>query len=328
MPVLACLVSLDQSFKATLLENGAAGVLHKPVKQSSLHDAIVSALHPEESGPPSIAMAAAFRPTLATPTASDALEHQSLILLAEDNPVNQQVAVRLLNKLGYAAHVVNNGQEAVDAVDCLPYALVLMDCQMPVMDGFEATHRIRRNEADKKTHIPIIAMTANAMQGDRERCMAAGMDDYLSKPIDIERLKETLGMWMPVRQEPVASLQVAAGSNGSGVDKPHAPLEMDRLREFFGDDDAAIAELLMVFSASLQQLREKFKLAVQNRSPGLSSLAHELKGSAANMGAVRLAELARHIEHATQSGDWPLLDELYREADVEIQLVIDYISSV
>ncbi len=327
LPVLTCLVSMNSSLKSALVENGATGVLTKPIKQSLLHDAIVSALHPETSMP---ALPGTVAPEAApmAPAASDALEHQRLILLAEDNPVNQQVAVRLLNKLGYAAHVVNNGQEAVDAVDCLPYALILMDCQMPVMDGFEATHQIRRNEADKKIHVPIIAMTANAMQGDRERCMDAGMDDYLSKPIDAERLKEKLGMWMPVRGESMGSAQPSTDAYGASAVHPGAPLEMNRLREFFGDDDEAIAELLQVFSASLQQLREKFERVVHDRSYSLQALAHELKGSAANMGATRLAELAKRVEDADRSGDRASLDDDVREISIEIQSVVDYISSI
>jgi CheY-like chemotaxis protein len=135
------------------------------------------------------------------------------VLVAEDNVVNQKVAVRLLEKLGCRVDVVANGHEAVEASGRIAYDGIFMDCQMPEMDGYAATAAMRHREMSLGRHTPIIAMTANAMQGDRERCLAAGMDDYLSKPVQVEALEAALQQWVYPCVPPAASpVPPAAGS--------------------------------------------------------------------------------------------------------------------
>jgi PAS domain S-box-containing protein len=176
-------------------EIGIAAYLIKPVRQSQLFDCLVTVL--DRSG---VAATQTKAPAPTKLVTSHTLkEHEArarkLILVAEDNIVNQKIAVRQLKILGYRADVVANGLEAVEALTRIPYDLVLMDCQMPEMDGYEATAAIRLSEGESK-HIPIIAMTANAMEGDQEKCLAAGMSDYISKPVKPEALYRVLVQWL------------------------------------------------------------------------------------------------------------------------------------
>jgi PAS domain S-box-containing protein len=158
---------------------GFAAVVRKPIRQAILHDALVAAIHGTVQTSPRPADSGDL------PVRHDTM----LILIAEDNPVNRKLALQQLKKIGYSADAVTNGREAIDAVGRGDYDLVLMDCQMPDVDGFEATREIRRIESGSGKHIPIVAMTANALEGDREECLAAGMDDYLAKPVQLAALR-------------------------------------------------------------------------------------------------------------------------------------------
>ena len=156
-----------------------------------------------------------------------------LILLAEDNVVNQKVAVRQLQKLGYRADAVANGREAIEALSRIPYDLVFMDCQMPEMDGYEAASEIRRTEVGPK-RTPIVAMTAHAMDGDREKCIDAGMDDYITKPVKVEELNRVLS----------AFLESAQVENHPASINDCSPIDVERMHEAMGDEPDEFAEIL------------------------------------------------------------------------------------
>jgi PAS domain S-box-containing protein len=179
---------------AEATQAGISGYLTKPVDEADLHDCLGEVLFGTATKErPSLVTRHSLRESRPTPSAR--------VLVAEDNEVNQKVAVRILEKLGYRVDVADSGREAVEACLKAPYAALLMDCQMPEMDGFEATARIRERQGGGR-RTPIIAMTASAMKGDRERCLAAGMDDYVSKPVDPETLAAILKRWVPREAAP------------------------------------------------------------------------------------------------------------------------------
>ncbi|MBF0613754.1 MAG: PAS domain S-box protein [Magnetococcales bacterium] len=283
----------DKEERTRLLKSGFSGVLVKPVRRAEWIRCLVEQIRPDVAlpMPDSIAPSATREPRTVEPDAYDALESGNLLLLVEDNLVNQKVALLQLRKMGYAAHAVSNGQEAVEAVSHLPYALILMDCQMPVMDGFEATHAIRKLEQGAARHIPIIAMTAHAMKGDRERCLAAGMDDYLSKPVSPEILLQKLQYWIP-----------------KSIGNP-PPVEISQLRQLFGDDDVMIRELLDHFQPSAMELLDKLNEMIQKEDgERVLEAALELKEACSNMGVSAMAQLARTMEQAAVRQDWSEAD--------------------
>jgi len=316
---LILLTAHDQpSLGNQALAAGFSAYLVKPVRQSQLLECLM--------GPAMTQHILQQRPqdTQASANPHNSLDNRRLILLAEDNLVNQRVAQLQINKLGYALHIVDNGQMAVDAVaqssqGAEPtYAAVLMDCQMPVMDGFEATTAIRQAQAAGQTRVPIIAMTANAMQGDRERCLAVGMDDYLSKPINPETLASLLANWAgaPVLEpkEPPPSGFTPLAPWDEAADA--APLsghttagglviDFDLLNDYFGDDAEVITQLLDLFQSSTKALLAKLDLALDQQDASVAlALIHELKGSCGNIGIERMAGLTTPLEAAITAGQW------------------------
>ena len=239
-----------------------------------------------------------------------AIQQAAHLLLVEDNPTNQAVAVGLLHKLGYAnVTVAGDGKQAVDMIGEGHFDLVLMDCQMPVMDGFAATRALRsRGQA-----LPIVAMTANAISGDREQCLAAGMNDYIPKPIDVEVLRQTLARWLQAGHRPDAATPapIEAPRAAAPLAEPVAALDsilpdLDRelTLERLGGDESLLDELIAValreFPADLQALEAAI---LAQDIVATRRHAHSIKGAAANIGALAIADHAARLELAGQGED-------------------------
>lgn len=226
------------------------------------------------------------------------------ILLVEDNLVNQKVALILLQRLGLEVEVANNGKEALQAYSKDKFSIILMDCHMPEMDGFDATVAIRQQGAQIGTYTPIIAVTALAMVGDRERCIAAGMDDYLSKPIDPQLLKLKISHWLQAdvvyKSQKISRKFLRADSQMSLVES--APINLVDLIEFYGDELLTILEL---FNTKTEQTIRNIEYYIKEKNAKvIGGLAHEMKASAASIGAKKLAKFALYLEQAVGQEDW------------------------
>ena len=291
-------------------EAGFEAFLTKPLRQSALHDCLVTLLGrsdaESEHVPTTVAPALITRHTLAEARSA----RRARVLVAEDHPVNQLVAVGLLERFGYRADVVSNGREAVEAVNRSRYDLVLMDCQMPEMDGFEATRRIRQSEP-RGRRLPILALTADATQHGQEECMGCGMDDYVTKPIDRAQLREALLRWLPA--------ELDEGPEEAEQPKPKpspAVLQMSQLSSLVGDDPAKIRRYLELFASTTGTLMGQIGASIDRReAPGLYRLSHTLKGSCGNIGAVEMAGLARQLEEAAAAEDWSQAGAVWRELE-------------
>ncbi|MFM9912086.1 MAG: DAHL domain-containing protein [Methylophilaceae bacterium] len=284
-----------------VLEQGFVGVLVQPVRQSSLFNVVINALQGKAPQAPAIR-------TFSYDNSVQVKRSEYLILLVEDNVTNQKVASLLLNQLGFTIDIAEHGRQALDMLARPhPYALVLMDCQMPVMDGYQATRSIRQLEQSSGAHIPIIAMTANAMKQDREKCLAVGMDDYLAKPIDRKLLQQALEKWLPDAK--IASVESAVPVS---VNNQDAVFDVSHLKQMLGDDETIIQELLQIFISSTAPMLDQMGAAVAAQHfAETKKLGHQLKGSAANLGATRLQELAKELEAASLAEDSTQLTTVY-----------------
>jgi PAS domain S-box-containing protein len=299
---LVLLTSLGRR-ESELAANQFAAYLTKPIKAAQLYEALSKIL----SGSSSVAAKAAPVSAL-DPRMAERLPLR--LLLAEDNVVNQKVALRTLERLGYRADVAANGIEVLDAVARQPYDVVLMDVMMPELDGLEATRRICRQwPAEQRPR--IIAMTANAMHGDRELCLTAGMDDYISKPVRAEDLIAALERCAPRVAGAPAHDTSAARLDTNLLD--HQVLE--RLQADLGDGDPAIViELIDMFLSDSPQLLATLRQSLAARAADeFQRAAHTLKSSSATLGAATLAKLSQQLEHAGRAAALDHIDDEFNQ---------------
>jgi PAS domain S-box-containing protein len=318
-----------------------AAILNKPIKSSQLYDVLIGVFNKQPIK---------VKPDLTGSSPFDAQlgqRHPLRILLAEDNVVNQKVAIRFLGKLGYQADVATNGLEVIDALNRRPYDVILMDVHMPEMDGLETTRFIRQQ--GPPTQQPwIIAMTANVLQGDRELCLEAGMDDYVSKPVRIEELSRALSESQPCIEQ--AAEETYAQPNGTEhlvalpfeleaelgraeieailpvedlVTPTLDPRALAKLREILGEQAApAITELINLFIENGETVLEKMRMAIQTgNAQEVFRTAHTLKPGAAHLGVMRLAALCTELEEFGRAGQLKEAEEKFVALEAEFRRV-------
>jgi len=290
IPVVVCASGEHPGMREAALKAGVSSLLVRPVNISHLFDAVVSAL-------------GVYRAESIDPSESNEDPEQQpdlmfdgvTVLLAEDNEVNQKVALAHLSRLGCLVTVVADGEQACHAVSQEEFDIVFMDCQMPVLDGYSATKMIREQEQVSGRHQLIVAMTANAMKGTEDECLAAGMDNYMSKPISREKLAEMIDRAL------VGKVALAVES---GVAAP-ACINLEQLHALFGDDEV-ICEILQVFLQSMRRIVGEYMVAAlrDKDAKAMFELAHELKGASANVGADNIASTCQKIESDSEAGEW------------------------
>ncbi|MFH1845399.1 MAG: response regulator [bacterium] len=333
--LLALMVPLSERESVSDLgELGVAAVLAKPVKRSILWENLC-AIH---SGKQRV-VSKSDRAAAAARTGQQK-KRRARILLAEDNPTNQKVARAILGKLGYEADVVDNGKDAIAALEVQAYGTVLMDCMMPVMDGYEATRRIRSSRSKVlDPEIPIIAMTANAMQGDRELCLDAGMSDYLAKPVNPHKLAEVLEKWLPDDlEDPVPETGAVDGPVMEPVMEPVVePVKTepaqntdDEIFDWPGllarvlDDEELAREVIELTLENCPILLADLQAAISDGDiDSTQRIAHTIKGSAGNSGALGLQAAALQLEKVAKIGDLPQAAELMKSLNEQLDMLTE-----
>jgi CheY-like chemotaxis protein/HPt (histidine-containing phosphotransfer) domain-containing protein len=280
--------------QADIKEAGSAGIdacLAKPVRQTVLYECLVNVMAGQQ--PEAVAKPAPHGIAGVAPTAI-----RGSILLVEDNLINQQVALGILQMLGYGVTVVNNGREALEAHAQGAFDLALMDCDMPEMDGFEATRQIRaRERASSAARLPIVALTANAMAQDREACLAAGMDDHLSKPFSTVTLQAMLNRWMRPVASGASEAYAAARTPGAGTEVLDRQVLEQLGKVLTNGKPELLARVINLYLSESPKLVQKLKQAAnESRPTDIARAAHSLKSSSANVGAKVLSGYCQDVE--------------------------------
>ena len=291
---------------------GIDAYLTKPVRQSELHGAMAAVVGGREVasyGTSSLVTRHTLR--------EERVASKARVLVAEDNQVNQKVAVKMLEKLGYRADVAGNGLEVVEALERIPYAVVLMDVQMPEMDGLEATREIRKREdGGRKTR--IIAMTAGAMREDREMALEAGMDDYVSKPVKPEELEAVLERWLSSEEREPEATGRSLNDEAAAPEDPLDRAVVGNLLELGGRE--MLSELVEMFFGDMTFGLSNLKVAArEGDATSVERIAHTLKGGSGNMGATRMAAVCAELEDAGASGDLASVPALIERLEAEFE---------
>ncbi|MCD4829335.1 MAG: PAS domain S-box protein [Candidatus Cloacimonetes bacterium] len=297
-------------------EIGYDAYLTKPVRQTDLFGCLSAVLQGDthENG----------RHIVTRHTIRELQRSGVRILLAEDNITNQQVALGMLKKLGLSADPVANGAEAVKALETIPYNLVLMDIQMPEMDGFEAISYIRDTHSKVLDHdIPVIAMTANALQGDRDKCIEAGMNDYLTKPVNSKVLAELLEKWLPKTLEESLSEKIVEQAVETKQDTPAPPVfDREILLERLMDDEDLVKEITELFLGDIPVQIQALKDALDAEDASVAErVAHTIKGASANVSGEALSKLAHKMEKAGKAGNLDDVRGLMAELESQFALL-------
>ena len=294
-----------------LKQVGFSSYLRKPAPRERLYDCLASALSK------GLTRRAAATVEIVNTDVKPGVARKLRILMAEDNVVNQKVAQLLLQRLGHHCDVVFNGAEALSALERLPYDLVLMDVQMPEMDGLEATRRLRACEEKTGYHQPVVALTAHALEGDRERCLDAGMDEYLTKPVKAPEMVKVLRR--------VASGELGSGRDGKRVaNRSRQVVDLDATLERFLGEEAFVKQVVKLFIADAPRRMDKLKRHLEEGAIiDVGKEAHAIKAAASNLSAGPSVEAAARLETAAQGGDLEKAADAYSDMTARIDELID-----
>ena len=317
-----------------------SGSLTKPIKPAQLRETLLRVMSGSKpTAPKAVVPSPKLDPTFAS-------RFPLRVLLCDDNIINQKVALRLLQQMGYRADLAANGLEALAALDRQPYDLIFMDVMMPEMGGLEATRLIRERQKQPshfpnyKPAITIVAMTASAMQGDREKCLTAGMDDYVAKPVRLEEVRTIMERWAAVagRAEPaqtaIAGTETPPAANGTAPSSPAAaspeddPVDMARLLDFTDGDQANLRELVTLYLDQTAQQVEQLEAAVQaGAAQEVRRLAHSCAGASATCGMRRLVPLLRELERQGFEGQLTNATQLSQQVNEEFERIRQFLDA-